>query len=80
MSMVGREANEITLFIGENALHPAKHLLPEVKQLEVRCHPMYADFCSASFYTLTSGTHGRPTCRVKHIKVKQKALEVGSMC
>ena len=31
-------------------------------------------------YSLTSGTHGRPTCRVKHIKVKQKALEVGSMC
>jgi hypothetical protein len=49
MSMVGREANEITLFIGENALHPAKHLLPEVKQVEVRCHLMHADFLQRIF-------------------------------
>lgn len=80
MSMVDREAKENSLFIGENALHPAKHLLAEVKQVEVKCHLMHADFCRASFYTLTAGTHGRPTCRVKQIKVKQKAIEAGSKC
>ena len=62
MSTVGREANFHSLIIGENALHPAKHLLAEVKQVEVKCHLMHADFCRASFYTLTAGTHGRPIC------------------
>jgi len=47
----------------------SRYLLLEVKQVEVKCHLMHADFCSASFYTLTSGTRnaaqrleGRKAC------------------